>query len=211
MCYNRTQFLIIAFFTWLYYIPSYSQELEKAKTAAKIGLSELPGFSLPLKSAYWLDTINFRPENFSFRIWDKKDLTDRLELNVPMCPVQCKPSWGMFVFRVNAEGKVDSTWYRGNLPATTSDKIIYNIRATEGNWIIKKGTKPNHVAWFVYPFFDIRGRFPKQPDCSKADQELLQTVSDLSNLFYILFYKVDKDSYRGTMLRPTTEDGSIKM
>ena len=68
MRYNRTQFLIIAFFTWLYFIPSYSQELKKAKTAAKIGLSELPEFSLPPKSVYWLDTINFRPENFSFRI-----------------------------------------------------------------------------------------------------------------------------------------------
>lgn len=211
MYYNRTQILILVFLSWLHFVPCYSQESVKAKTAANIGLSQLPGFSLPARSAYWLDTVNFRPENFSFRIWDKKDLTDRLELNVPMCPVQCKPSWGMFVFRVNAKGKVDSTWYRGNLPATTSDKIIYNIRATEGNWIIKKGTKPNHVAWFVYPFFDIRGRIPKQPGCSEADQELLQTVSDLSNLFYILYYKVDKDYYRGTMLRPTAEDGSIKM
>src|SRR5690606_27902554 len=98
--------------------------------AAKIGLSPLPGLEMPKRErTYRLDTANFHPENFSFRIWDKKDLTDRLEMGVPLPPAGCKPSWGLFVFRVNALGKVDSTWYRGNLPNMATTRILANICA----------------------------------------------------------------------------------
>lgn len=191
---------------------SFSQEVQKEKTASEIGLFRLPGHELPERPISRApDTANYKPENFSFRIWDRKNLTDRLGLDVPIGPVRCKPSWGMFIFRVNALGKVDSTWYRGNLPEKASDKILSNIRGTEGNWIVKKGTKPNHVAWFVYPYFDIRGLIEKKSGCSDTDLELLRTVSHLSNLFSILFFQVDKDNNRAIMLRPEEVDGSPKL
>lgn len=191
-------------------ICAFAQTTNPTKNAENIGLSPLSLFDEPPRR-YWLDTANFKPENFTFKIWDKKDLSDRLEMGVSVGPISCKPTWGMFIFRVNAKGKVDSTWYRGNLPTFTSDKILSNIHRTDGNWIIKPGTKPNHVAWFVYPFFDTRARFPVRAECSETDNELLRTVSALSNLFSMLYWQTGKDYYRGTMIRPTDKDGSIKM
>lgn len=191
---------------------AYAQQSEGAKTAGKIGLSVLPGLEMPKReTAYRLDTANFRPENFSFRIWDKMDLTDRLELDVPLPPVSCKPSWGLFVFRVNALGKVDSTWYRGNLPSMTTTKILANICSTEGNWIVKPGTKPSYVAWFAYPFFDIRGRASRRLECPEAEQNVLEVVSSLANLFAILYYRVDHNFHRAIMVRPSEMDGSPKL
>ena len=204
----NSRLIILMIIVSLYGLTAFAQQSEGAKTAAKIELFHLPGLEPSRNTSSWqLDTVNFKPENFSFRIWNKKNLTDRLSIDVPMEEISCKPSWGMFVFRVNAKGIVDSTWYRGNLPPVTSGKILSNICATEGNWIIKPGTKPSHVAWFVYPFFDTRGLFPERSECSQADRELMQTVSSLSRLFFTLYFRVDRDYHRATMLRPTEIDG----
>lgn len=168
----------------------------------------LPGYEmLPSSNGYIPDTANIRPENFSFRIWDKKDLADRLAIDVDLPPESCKPSWGLFIFRVNGLGQVDSTRYEGNLAPITSSKILANICATEGNWMVKRGTKPNQVAWFAYPFFDIRGRYSKQLVCSSSDRELLKAVSSLSNMFWLVYYKVRREEQKGTLIRPTTMDG----
>jgi hypothetical protein len=199
-------------FTILFAKRSLAQQSDGAKTAIKIELSALPGYELPQRTdKYGLDTANFRPGNFSFRIWDKKDLTDRLEMGVHLPEINCKPSWGTFMFRVNARGEVDTTSYRGNLSPGVSSKILANICATEGNWMIKSGTHPSNVAWFMYAFFDVRGRIPKKKECSDSDLELLDAVSSLSNLFWILHYQVGRDFHRATMIRPTEIDGTPKL
>ena len=193
-------------------LTSFAQESEGEKTAAKIGLFYLPGFEPPAKPKSHLpDTANFKPQNFSFPNINRQSLTARLETNIPLPPVDCKPSWGLFAFRVNAAGKVDSTWYRGSLPLVASDKILANIRATEGLWIIKPSTKPTDVAWFLYPFFDTRGRLERKYNCSEADIELLKAVSSLSNLVFNLYYQVDNNHNRATLIMPTERDGMPKL
>jgi hypothetical protein len=199
-------------FALLFAKQALAQQSDGAKTAMQIELYALPGYELPQRTnRYRLDTANFRPENFSFRIWDKKDLTDRLETGVYLPEINCKPSWGIFIFRVNARGQVDTTTYRGNLPSNVSNKILANICATEGNWIIKPGTLPSNVAWFVYAFFDVRGRIPRKKECSDSDRELLDAVSSLSNLFWMVYYQVGRDFNRATMIRPTEIDGTPRL
>jgi len=144
-------------------LTSFAQESEGAKTAAKIGLLHAPGHEPPEPHKSVVpDTANFKPENFSFPNIDRKTLDYWLGKDVPLPPASCKPSWGMFSFRVNANKKVDSTWYRGNLPPDASEKILENIRGTKGLWIIKPGIKPTHVAWYVYLYFDIRGKYSQE-------------------------------------------------
>jgi hypothetical protein len=193
-------------------IPVHAQESDTSKRATSIGLFPLPGFEpLPDHKSKEPDTASLRPQNFRFPDIDRKTLSDILEMGVELPPNDCKPSWGLFAFRVNAAGKIDSTWYQGSLPTTTSDKILANIRGTEGLWIIKQGTKPTDVAWFVYPFFDTRGRFERRSKCSDADKELLKVVSYLSSLVINLFYQVDRDHNRATMIMPTERDGIPKL
>lgn len=127
-------------------------------------------------------------------------------MGVDLPPVSCRPSWGLFIFRLNGLGQVDSTWYEGNLAPITSSKALANVCATEGNWIIKPGTKPNHVAWFTYTFFDIRGRFSKQLECSKSDQELFKAVSFLSGIISMRYNKVDHNHQEATWIKPATID-----
>jgi hypothetical protein len=193
-------------------VPAHAQDSDASKRATSIGLFPLRGFEpLPDHKSKEPDTARLKPQNFRFPDIDRKTLSDRLEMGVQLPDNNCKPSWGLFAFRINAAGKIDSTWYQGSLPTTTSDKILANIRGTEGRWIIKQGTKPTDVAWFVYPFFDTRGRFERISKCSEAKKELLKIVSDLSSLVINLFYQVDRDHNRATMITPTERDGIPKL
>ena len=203
--------LVKPFFTLallLIALSSSAQDLEGVKIAPNIGLFHAPGYEPPEKhKSVGPDTANFKPENFSFPNIQRKTLDYWLGKDVPLQPVSCKPFWGMFTFRVNASKKVDSTWYRGNLPPDASEKILANIRGTEGIWIIKPGTKSTHVAWYVYLFFDIRGKHAQELKCTDEDKKLMSAVTELSNLFSLLYFRVDRDIKRATMLMPTEIDG----
>jgi hypothetical protein len=186
--------------------------IKRGIVAHQINLSLRQGYELlpPHKSAV-PDTSNFKPENFSFPIIDRKTLTDILEKDIPQPTVPCKPVWGFFSFRVNAKGQVDSTWYQGNLLPVARDKILSNISATEGRWKIKADTKPQQVAWFVYTYLNVRGIYDKQLNCSEADKVLLRAISSLGNFFFYLYYQIDPKHNRATMLMPTNIDDSPKL
>jgi hypothetical protein len=185
--------------------------LERAKVAGKINLSILPGLeSLPVKH-FRSDTANFKPEYFRFPDIDKKNLSDRLETDVPLQTASCKPSWGIFAFRVNTSKKVDSTTYRGNLPFDVQTKILDNIYCTDGLWIVNPAAKPTNVAWYVYLYFDLRDTPFRESRCTDEEKELYSAVSQLSNLFYFLYYRINKNDERATFLIPSIIDGSIKL
>ncbi len=192
--------------------PAYTQNPDAAKRATSIELLPLPGMeALPVHKAQRPDTINFKPHNFRFPDIDRQTLSERLAMGVFLPIDKCSPAWGLFAFRVNAAGKVDSTWYRGSLTTITSDQILANIRGTDGLWIIKPDTRPTHKAWFVYPFFDTRGRYESDSKCTEAEKVLLRAVSSLSNLVINLFYQVDHDHNRATMIMPTERDEVPKL
>lgn len=185
--------------------------LERAKVADKITLSVLQGLqSLPAKYIR-SDTANFKPEYFRFPDIDKKDLGDRLENDVPLQTASCKPSWGIFAFRVNTSKKVDSTTYRGNLPYDVQMKILDNIYCTDGFWIVSPAAKPKNVAWYIYLYFDLRDTPFREARCTDEEKELHRAVSELSNLFYFLYYRINKNDERATFLRPSKIDGNHKL
>lgn len=134
-------------------LTAFSQRPASDTKAAQIGLFPMPGFEpLPPHKSHVPDTANFKPQNFRFKEIDRQSLTDQLAKGIRLPAVDCKTAWGLFTFRVNASGKVDSTWYRGNLSDKVSDQILKNIRETGGHWIVKPETKSTHVAWFSYTF-----------------------------------------------------------
>ena len=189
-------------------LTAFSQRPASDTKAAQIGLFPMPGFEpLPPHKSHIPDTANFKPQNFRFKEIDRQSLTDQLAKGIRLPAVDCKTAWGLFTFRVNASGKVDSTWYRGNLSDKVSDQILKNIRETGGHWIVKPETKSTHVAWFSYTFFDIRSRFIKESKCSEADKELQMVVSSLSNLISNLYYQLDQNHDRATMIMPKVVDG----
>nr|WP_295934626.1 hypothetical protein [uncultured Dyadobacter sp.] len=186
---------------------SFSQIPKPATTPENIDLFPKPGFEpLELHKSRVRDNSNFKPENFQFPQASGKSLNDRLEVGVSAETVDCKPSWGLFKFRVNSKGQIDSTWFDGHLPKKVSMQILKNIRATQGSWIIAPGTKESDVAWYVYFYSDTRARLTKNLNCSESDKELQRAVSSMSSYFYNMYYWVGED--KAMIIRPTSNDGA---
>ena len=184
----------------------FSQNPKPITSPENIGLFPRPGFEpLPPHKSHVKDNSNIKPENFRFSDASGKSLNDRLSVGVGTETPNCKPSWGMFKFRVNGKGLVDSTWFDGHLPKEVSIRILDNIRATQGSWIVAPGTKETDVAWYVYFYSDTRARWDKNLKCSESDKELQKTVSSMTAYFYNLFYWFGED--KATMIRPTNNDG----
>ena len=177
---------------------------------AVIGLFPIPGLEpLPPHKSRVIDKTKFKPENFRFLNKSGKSLEDRLSSNAAPETVDCGPSWGLFAFRVNGKGAIDSTWFDGHLAAASSNRILANICATEGGWVIAPGTKPDDAAWFVYFYSDVRALWDKNVQCSLAEKELQKAVSSMNGFFYNLFFRLGEDN--ATMLRPTIIDGLPKI
>lgn len=186
---------------------SFSQVPKPATTPANIGLFLKPGFE-PLEphKPRVRDNSNFKPENFQFSQASGKSLNDRLEEGVSAETIDCKPSWGLFKFRVNRKGIIDSTWFDGQLPKKVSLRILENIRGTQGSWIVAPGTKESDVAWYLYFYSDTRARLTKNLNCSESDKELQRTVSSMTSYFYNMYYWVGED--KAVIVRPTSNDGA---
>jgi hypothetical protein len=136
---------------------SLSQNPENRTNRAAIGLFPRPGFEpFPPHKSRVIDKTKFKPQNFRFLNKAGESLEDRLSSNAVTETVDCKPSWGLFAFRINGKGAIDSTWSDGHLPTASSNRILANICATEGSWAIAPETKPDDVAWFVYFYSDVR-------------------------------------------------------
>jgi hypothetical protein len=125
--------------------------------------------------------------NYKFKILDKNGkkygLTEWLENGVPVPnEKECRPTWDVFYFRVNALGKVDTVSHGGNLRKKVVDKILDNIYTTQGHWIIPNGAKPNDFCWYVFAYFDFGGTFSGTSNCSEADKLLQETVISLSEM-----------------------------
>ncbi|MPR32994.1 hypothetical protein [Salmonirosea aquatica] len=184
----------------------FSQNSEHRVHPANIELFPKPGFEpLPPHKSKIIDRSNFKPENFRFSDATGKSLNDRLSAGVGIEPASCKPSYGLFKFRVNGKGVIDSTWFDGQLSKEVSVRILDNIRATEGSWVITSGTKEADVAWYVYFYSDTRARWDKKMKCTESDKELQKAVSAISNYYYNLYYWIGED--KATLIRPTANDG----
>ncbi len=184
----------------------FSQNSKPTFRPETIELFPKPGFEPPPPhKPRVIDKSNFKPENFRFSDASGKSLDDRLSVGMSTEPATCKPSYGLFKFRVNGRGLIDSTWFDGQLSKEVSIRILDNIRATEGSWVIKPGTKEEDEAWYVYFYSDTRGRWDKKLNCTEADKELQKAVSAMSNYYYNLYYWIGED--KATLIRPTQNDG----
>jgi hypothetical protein len=184
----------------------FAQNSKPITSPENIGLFPKPGFEplAPHKSPV-RDRSNIKPENFRSSEASGKSLDDILSPGVGAEIPDCKPSWGLFKFRVTGKGLVDSTWFDGQLPKEKSIQILNNIRATNGSWIVAPGTKEGDVAWYVYFYSDTRARWDKNLNCSELDKELQKIVSAMTGNFYRLYYWTGED--KATIVRPTDNDG----
>lgn len=206
-CVVRNKWILVLCFIVSCGFSSFSQIPKPATTPENIGLFPKPGFEpLELHKPRVRDNSTFKPENFQFSQASGKSLNDRLEVGVSAETVDCKPSWGLFKFRVNSKGQIDSTWFDGHLPKKVSMQILKNIRATQGSWIIAPGTKESDVAWYVYFYSDTRARLTKNLNCSESDKELQRAVSSMTSYFYNMYYWVGED--KAMIIRPTSNDGA---
>lgn len=203
----RSNWILILSITVSCGFSSFSQIPKPATTPENIGLFPKPGFEPPeLYKPRVRNNSNFKPENFQFSQASGTSLNDRLEVGVSAETVDCKPSWGLFKFRVNGKGLIDSTWFDGQLPKKVSLRILENICGTQGSWIVAPGTKESDVAWFVYFYSDTRARLTKNLNCSESDKELQRTVSSMTSYFYNMYYWVGED--KAMIVRPTSNDGA---
>lgn len=186
----------------------FSQDSKPRISGDDIELFPRPGFEpiAPHKSVR-RDNSNIKPENFRFHDKSRRSLDERLSMGVGEKKISCKPSWGMFKFRVNGKGVVDSCWFDGQLPVKVSNRILDNIRATKGSWILSPGTQETDVAWYVYFYSDTRGRLDRKMNCSSADMELQKVVSFMTSYFQNLFYLLGED--KATMIMATSNDGTL--
>lgn len=205
---NWFVFLILILNAISVFAQRFKERSEQQIAAEKISLFPLSVFDpFPEPSSNWPDTANFKPENFKFPSIDRLSLEDHLAKGIPSIAPNCKPSWGVFCFRVNASGKVDSTVYDGNLNVKISNKILKNIKGTSGLWQVSKNSKPTNVAWFIYPVFDFGRLYDEKSDCSETDKLLQKTVWSLSNLVNFIHAYVDRDYIRATMLSTEKRNG----
>ncbi len=110
----------------------------------------------------------------------------------------CSATWGVFFFRITADGKVDSLFHEGTLETTTSNQIIKNIYATNGHWKIPKETKVIEKLWFIFPYFHIGHGYNQ---CSEAEKVLIRNVMGLGEIIgTITLYTGLKDAY---LIRPS--------
>jgi hypothetical protein len=114
---------------------------------------------------------------------EKMSITDWFRNGVPRTTENgCNSLFGFFKFRIRGSGKIDSVRYEGTLEKVMSDKIIDNIRKTQGYWKIPGNTPKNASKWFVFPYFHF-GKYyydDKKNNCSEAEKVLQK------NLIYIL-------------------------
>jgi hypothetical protein len=184
----------------------FSQNSKNTVHPEHIELFPKPGFErLPPHTPTVRDKSNFKPENFRFSDATGKSLNDRLSVGVSTESANCKPSYALFKFRVNGKGLIDSTWFDGQLSKEVSSRILNNIRATDGSWVVAPGTKEGDVAWYIYFYSDTRGRWDKKLNCTESDKELQKAVSAFSNYYSNLYYWVGED--KATLIRPTVNDG----
>lgn len=183
----------------------FSQNPKSPTAPENIGLFPKPGYEpLPPHQRHVIDRSNIKPENFRFSETGKS-LNDRLSAGAVTEAPDCKPSWAMFKFRVNGKGLIDSIWFDGQLSKKTTTRILDNIHATAGSWIVAPGTKESDVAWYVYFYSDTRGRWDRKLNCSESDKELQKAISFMTGYFYQLFYWTGED--KATIIRPTDNDG----
>lgn len=112
----------------------------------------------------------------------------------------CQADYGFFYFRVNGKGKVDSIRVEGILGSEVTDQIKKNIYATEGNWFLPQGTKPEATCWFIF----LYGAFGRQKNCSEEQNRLFKVLSDYRNAYSTLSKRTETP--RGILLRPYWRD-----
>ncbi|TKT90141.1 hypothetical protein [Dyadobacter frigoris] len=123
---------------------------------------------------------------------------------------ECKPTWGVFYFKVNALGKIDSLANDGNLRSAVSERIVKNIYSTEGHWIISNTNKSIKSQLFIFLYFDYGGAFYGDNSCPEEFKLLQQTVMSISET--LSKAAIVANGGRGTVIGPSLNGGGyIKM
>ena len=134
---------------------------------------------------------------FTFIITDKEtgdnmDLVEWLEHDVSYSESDsCTSTFGFFYFKVTSSGKIDSLAYNGTLAPIITDKIIDNIKKTQGNWKIPVGTSKSVSQWFVFPYFDFSKYNHLSSVCSEKDKLLQKNLRELSENLKTIFFRTN--------------------
>lgn len=127
--------------------------------------------------------------------YDFHDYLDRRDLSTE--DVDSLPTWGVFFFRVNTKGKVDSIFHQGTLKVSRSNEILENIKATSGKWKTNQSGDKLSNHWFIYPTFEF-GKDCDSPSakCSvvyqNSQKDLKRMASTLGSIF---LYSDNKKAY----------------
>lgn len=109
-------------------------------------------------------------------------LIELLEKDVPVSNTKiCNCTFGFFYFRITQKNSIDSIYYEGTLDMGKKDKIISNIKKTEGHWTFKRKKDPAKKFWIVYPYFDFGRVLDLEKNCTEAERRVQEQLYHLAN------------------------------
>lgn len=109
-------------------------------------------------------------------------LIELLRKDVPITRFEdCGCSFGFFYFRLSSQNRIDSVYYESTLNKEQENKIVENIKKTEGSWQFPKEKDSSKKYWFVYPFFDLGERHKRGKNCTEAEQKAWDNLFMISN------------------------------
>ena len=121
-------------------------------------------------------------------------LIELLGKDVPISNIKtCNCAFGFFYFRITQKNSVDSIYYEGFLDQEKKDKIISNIKKTEGHWIFKRKAGLAKKYWIVYPYFDFGRVLDVDKICTEAERRLQDQLYHLANFLGRTGYYVKKN------------------
>jgi len=113
--------------------------------------------TLVFKQSYSQSTIE--PKPFSFNLRKDTSLPEEYKLisfinNYELSYLKMendKPSFNIFLFKVNGDGKISDIYHLGEMRKTSSDAIKSRIIKTEPFWTLPKDVK--EYKWVAIPYF----------------------------------------------------------
>jgi hypothetical protein len=91
-----------------------------------------------------------------------------------------KPSFNLFLFKVNGNGKISDIYHFGEMRKTSSDAIKTRIIKTEPFWTLPKDVK--EYKWVAIPYFYGDYKQADSPDNSKMFLSGLNYFEKLSEI-----------------------------
>jgi hypothetical protein len=141
---------------------------------------------LVFEQSYAQNSVESKP--FSFNLRTGSSLSEEYKLisfinNYELSYLKMendKPSFNLFLFKVNGNGKISDIYHFGEMRKTSSDAIKSRISKTEPFWTLPKDVK--EYKWVAIPYFYGDYKQADSPDNSKMFLSGLNYFEKLSEI-----------------------------